>query len=81
MKTKKLVYLFVMLCLVMVTIVTTPAKVKAMGGCSGDDCGCYADEPACIAECPPVGDPNHQPCVSACVHAAVRCAICCCTYC
>jgi len=76
MKTKKLAYLFVMLCLVILTILTTPAKVAA--GCSGDDCGCYDQVPECIAECPPLGDPDHMACAHACTHASVQCAVCCC---
>jgi hypothetical protein len=75
MKTKKLAYLFVMFCVVTLTIVTTPAKVAA---CSGESCGCYDDTPACRAECPPVGDPGSMSCLKSCMTAAVHCAICCC---
>lgn len=74
MKTK-LVYLFVMLCLVVMTIVTTPSRVSA---CSGDDCGCGLANIACQAECPPDPDPNHYNCVRSCLHECLACSVACC---
>jgi hypothetical protein len=62
----------------------TSPRFSATGGstgtrsCSGDDCGCYDDEPACIADCP-AGPPQVRfACTSACVHEAVQCAKACC---
>lgn len=76
MKIKKIGYLFVMFCLIVLTIVTAPAKASA--SCSGDQCGCYDGQPECIAECPPVGDPAHMACVHDCIRGSVQCSICCC---
>jgi len=63
-----------MLMLVSLAALTAPRPVAA--SCSGDVCGC--DPAECLSTCPPVGDPNHNPCVTACNRASNHCAICCC---
>jgi hypothetical protein len=72
MKTR-LVFVAVMLCLVLLAF-GAPDRVMAV--CSGDDCGCYDDEPACEAACN-----GNQTCIHSCVQAAVHCAVCCCSEC
>jgi hypothetical protein len=72
----KLVSMCVMLCLVVFAIVGAPKTAAA--SCSGDVCGCGTDAAECRAECPPVGDPNHNACISECNHESIQCSVCCC---
>jgi hypothetical protein len=72
---KKLGYLALMLCLVVLAITGAP---KVASACSGDDCGCGEDVPTCLEGCPPVEDPGHTTCVHSCQVAYSHCAVCCC---
>jgi hypothetical protein len=76
MKKTKLLLLGAMVVLVVFALASPP---RLLASCSGDDCGCSSA--SCIADCPPVGDPNRMACVTACIHEAVVCAICCCCDC
>jgi hypothetical protein len=46
--------------------------------CTGYSCGCYDAEAACMANCPPQGQPGHLDCMTDCGRQSRRCAICCC---
>ena len=72
---KKLIFVLGILTLSLLLTATAPRE--ALAACSGDDCGC-PNELDCINSCPPVGDPNHQPCVLECKHETKCCSIICC---
>ena len=76
MKTK-LKLLIPVIALTLAAFSTPPTK--GMGSCSGDQCGCGVAMQACIAECPPVGDPGRSACVSECLREDRQCSIACCS--
>lgn len=47
--------------------------------CTGDECGCGVELTACLALCPPGGQPGHVECSAPCHAEYRRCAKACCS--